>query len=135
MELSMKKVMHINTISDYNALVGHPTLHPLVSLIDFSKSNPRYQRDASVNALSFSFYLVFFKDSKHCAIRYGRNFYDYQQGTLLFISPGQVISIEEDAEDYQPSGLALLFHPDLLRGTHLGQHLKDYTFFSYEVHE
>jgi hypothetical protein len=46
-----------------------------------------------------------------------------------------VVSIEEDGEDYQPNGFALLFHPDMIRGTSLGHNMKDYTFFSYNVHE
>lgn len=75
------------------------------------------------------------EDRQHCSIRYGRNNYDYQKGTLVFIAPGQVVSIEEDGEDYQPEGYVLLFHPDLIRGTPLGQKIKDFTFFSYDIHE
>lgn len=131
----MKNVMNINTITEYNEIVSHTTLHPLVSVIDFSKSKTQQTRKAEVQALNFGFYCVFFKDSKHCDIRYGRNHYDYQEGSLIFIAPGQVVSIEEDPEDYRPSGHALLFHADLLRGTSLGQHIKDYTFFSYDVYE
>ena len=130
----MKKVTNINTVSEYNAAVGLTTLHPLVSVIDLSNSKKR-RRDMSIEALSFGFYAVFLKNDKHCDIRYGRNYYDYQEGTLVFISPGQVVSIREDDEDYQPSGHVLLFHPDLIRGTSLAHTMKDYTFFSYDVHE
>ncbi len=130
----MKKVKNINTVSEYNAAVDHTTLHPLVSVIDLSKSKRR-RRDVETGALSFGFYAVFLKNDKHCDIRYGRNTYDYQDGTLVFIAPGQVVSIEADEEDYQPSGHVLLFHPDLIRGTSLGQNMKDYSFFSYDVHE
>jgi hypothetical protein len=68
-----------------------------------------------VEAIRFGFYAVFLKDDQHCEIKYGRNYYDYQQGSLVFIAPGQVVSIMEDGEDYQPPGHALLFHPDLIR--------------------
>lgn len=130
----MKKVLNINTVGEYNALVDHETLHPLVSVVDFSKFKPK--KKPAVQSLSFGFYIVFLKeDNQHCEIRYGRHHYDYQEGTLVFIAPEQVVSIEEDEEDYQPRGYALLFHPDLLRGTSLGHHMKDYTFFSYNVHE
>lgn len=129
----MKKVVNINTIPEYNAIVGQQTFHPLVSVIDFSTAKPEKRSDAQ--ALNFGFYTVFYKRDKHCDIRYGRNYYDYQEGTLVFIAPGQVVSIEEDGTDYVPSATALLFHPDLLRGTSLGNHIKDYTFFSYDVHE
>src|ERR687889_771167 len=129
----MKKVLNVNTIAEYNKMVGYQTYHPLVSVIDFSKATPSERAD--VQALNFGFYTVFYKQDKHCDIRYGRNYYDYQEGTLVFIAPGQVVSIEEDGSDYKPSGTVLLFHPALIRGTSLGNHIKDYTFFSYDVHE
>ena len=134
----MKSVVNINTITEYNTLAQHQTLHPLVSVIDFSKiktTAKRAQKKADVQALSFGFYAIFLKEDKHCDIRYGRHTYDYGEGTLIFIAPGQVVSIEEDGEDYQPSGSVLLFHPDLIKGTSLGHHMKDYTFFSYSVNE
>jgi AraC family transcriptional regulator, transcriptional activator of pobA len=130
----MKKyVLNVNTIAEYNDMVGHQTFHPLVSVIDFSKAQPKER--SGVEALNFGFYTVFYKHDKHCDIRYGRNYYDYQEGTLVFIAPGQVVSIKEDGSDYKPSGTGLLFHPDLIRGTSLAQHIRDYTFFSYDVHE
>lgn len=130
----MKTVVNIDTISQYNALVNQQTRHPLVSVIDFSRVQPGQRADAQ--ALNLGFYIVFLKeDNQHCAIRYGRSSYDYQESTLIFIAPGQVVSIEEDGEDYQPNGHALLFHPDLLRGTSLSHTMNEYGFFSYTVHE
>lgn len=130
----MKTVYHVSTVSEYNAGANHPTLHPFVSVIDFSKSLARRRTDP-VQAVSFGFYSVFLKNDQSCQIRYGRRNYDYQAGTLVFIAPDQVVSLEEDPDEYQPSGYALLFHPDLIRGTSLGGHIKEYTFFSYEVRE
>lgn len=129
----MKTVATIPTIHEYNTLVDHQTLHPLVSVLDFSKSNPK--KNVVVQSVDFGFYSVFLKANKHCDIRYGRHTYDYQESTLIFIAPGQVVSIEEDGENYQPEGHALLFHPDLLRGTSLGHSMNEYSFFSYTVHE
>jgi AraC family transcriptional activator of pobA len=130
----MKRIFHIDTVSEYNSLLDYQILHPLVSVIDFKNTESR--SNASVDAVTFGFYAVFLKgDKQHCTIRYGRSKYDYQQGTLVFIAPGQVVSIEEDGKDYKPEGHVLLFHPDLLRGTPLAQKIKDYTFFSYHVHE
>jgi AraC-like DNA-binding protein len=80
-------------------------------------------------------YLIFLKDLKCEELRYGRNHYDYEDGTLLFIAPGQVFGFEEHGKTIQPSGWALVFHPDLIRGTSLGRHIKDYSFFSYDVNE
>ena len=130
----MKKILNIETVNEYDTLVGQETLHPLVSVINFANAKPK--RNTTISALNFGFYAMFLKEDKHhCTLRYGRNNYDYQKGTLVFIAPGQVVSIEEDGEDYQPEGYVLLFHPDLLRGTSLAQKIKDLTFFSYDVHE
>lgn len=114
----MKRILTIETIDQYNSGVDQKTFHPLVSIVDFSNAKPR-RRDMEEYALKFKFYCVFLKDDKNCVIRYGRNNYDYQKGTLVFIAPEQIISIEEDEEYYQPKGYALLFHPDLIRGTSL----------------
>ena len=63
------------------------------------------------------------------------NYYDYQEGTLVFIAPGQVVGIGNKPENCHPKGWGLLFHPDLIRGTSLGHNIKKYTFFSYEANE
>ncbi len=68
-------------------------------------------------------------------MRYGRNTYDYQDGTLVFLAPGQVIGIDKNIVNAPMKGFSLLFHPDLILGTPLGRSIKDYAFFSYEVHE
>lgn len=128
----MKEILKLNTIAQGNALVGKETLHPLVSVIDFSKYKPmEYLR------MNIGFYGIFLKDIKDADVLYGRHNYDYQEGTLLFISPHQVIGFgnRTEGEYFQPSGWALMFHPDLIHGTSLGKHIKEYGFFSYDVHE
>jgi AraC-like DNA-binding protein len=74
------------------------------------------------------------KEIKCGDLRYGCNYYDYEEGTLVFVGPGQVIGFESD-EYFQPQGKVLVFHPDFIRGTSLGKHIQDYNFFAYEVHE
>ena len=126
----MDELLKLDNICQYNALMGQETLHPLVSVVDFSNTKPmKHVR------MNLGFYAIFLKDVKCGDIKYGRNNYDYQEGTLVFIGPGQVIGIDSNGADFQPRGRALLFHPDLIRGTSLGQHIKNYTFFSYEVNE
>ena len=66
---------------------------------------------------------------------YGRNYYDYQKGTLVFVSPGQVVDVANKTEPYQPMGHGLVFHPDLLHGTTLGKSIKSNNFFSYQTNE
>ena len=128
----MGTVVKYDNIFQYNESRGVETLHPLVSVIDFSKAEPippgHYRH-------RFGFYAVFLKDVKCGDLRYGRNYYDYQEGTLVFIAPGQVVGIEDNGEVFQPKGWALLFHPDLIRGTSLGRSMDEYTFFSYEANE
>lgn len=129
----MKELLNMETTEDYNVRVGYKALHPLISLIDLSST--KYRPGARANALRFGFYAIFLKQGKDCTLKYGRNNYDYQEGTLVFIGPGQVVDISSDGPDYQPSGTVLLFHPDLLLGTSLAQKIKQYSFFSYEVFE
>ena len=101
----------------------------MVGVVDLSKAAPRQLR-----RMSYGFYTVFLKEIKCGDLRYGCSNYDYEEGTLVFLAPGQVIgSYGEDY--YQPKGLALVFHPDFIHGTSLGRHMNDYTFFSYAVNE
>lgn len=126
----MEHILKLEKISQYNALKGIETQNPLISVYDNSKTKalPNHCR------LHFGFYAIFLKEI-HCGeLKYGRNSYDYDEGTLVFFGPGQVVEINNE-EDYQPTGLALLFHPDLVKGTALGRQISQYSFFSYESHE
>jgi AraC-like DNA-binding protein len=105
-------------------------LHPLVSIIDFSKAKER-----TGSKMNFGLYCVFLKQVNCGDLKYGRNYYDYQEGTLVFISPGQVIDVENKTDFYQPIGHGLAFHPDLIRGTSLAKSIHDYNFFSYNTSE
>ena len=126
----MDKIIHIENIFQYNERVGVETLHPLVSVIDMSQA-----RRLSHQRQTYGFYTVFLKEVKCGDMIYGREYYDYQEGTIVCLAPGQVIGFEDNGEVFQPKGWALLFHPDLIRGTSLGRNMKNYTFFSYEVNE
>lgn len=125
-----KTLLNIETVTEYDDMLGVETLHPQVSVIDLSKARPmRHMRH------TFSFYVVFLKDEKNCDLLYGRQRYDYQKGSVVCLAPGQVIGIEDTGEEFQPQGYALCFHPDFIRGTNLGRGIKEYSFFSYEVNE
>lgn len=126
----MRTITKLDSVSQFNAERGQETLHPLVSVLDQSKSSP-------IHAARFlsELYIVFLKDVTCAALTYGRNRYDYQDETLIFIAPGQVLGFDDDSEMLQPKGWALAFHPDLIRGTSLGRQMNRYTFFSYAVNE
>ena len=126
----MDTMRRFETVNDYNVFNNYETLHPLVSVIDMSKASPR-----RASNMYFGFYTVFLKEVKCGDLRYGKKNYDYQEGTLVFIAPGQVITVDSSGEVYQPKGHALVFHPDLIHGTALGRHIQDYTFFGYQSNE
>jgi AraC-like DNA-binding protein len=131
----MEQVFRFDTVSEYNALNNQETLHPLVSVIDFSKANPRSWNGEKTVRINYGLYCIFLKEIKCGDLKYGCNYYDYQEGTLVFVSPGQVMEIETDGKLYQPKGHALVFHPDLIHGTNLGRHINDYSFFGYQSSE
>lgn len=123
-------LLNIETVTEYNDMLGIETLHPLVSVIDLSEAKPmRHLRH------TFSFYTVYLKDEKNCDLIYGRRHYDYQKGSVVCLAPGQVIGTKDTGETFQPKGWALCFDPELIRGTSLGRNIKDYSFFSYDVNE
>lgn len=126
----MENLRRFETVRDYNLFNNNETLHPLVSVVDLSKASPR-----QASSMYFGFYTVFLKEVKCGDLRYGRHTYDYQEGTLVFIAPGQMVSVDNSGEVYQPKGYALIFHPDFIHGTTLGRHIQDYTFFSYQSNE
>ena len=126
----MNKLVKLENVQDYNRIIGAETLHPLVSVTDMSqlKSIPHGRKE-------FGFYCVFFKELECGTILYGRSKYDYQEGTMLFIAPGQIAGVDDDAVTLNPKGWVLMFHPDLLYGTPLARRMKDYSFFSYSSDE
>lgn len=131
----MERIFKFDTVTEYNALNNRETLHPLVSVIDFSKANPRTWGEKGTVRINYGLYCIFLKDVNCGDLKYGRNYYDYQEGTLVFVAPGQVMEIENDGKVYQPKGYALVFHPDLIHGTSLSRSLNEYNFFSYNANE
>ena len=128
----MSEILQLKTIKEYNDYMGVKTRHPLVSVIEGS----RMPHPVPHTRKHVGMYVVFLKDLR-CTdeLEYGRRSYDFKENTLVFIAPGQVFGHEADGTTFTGSGWCLLFHPDLLHGTSLGQHIHDYTFFSYAVNE
>lgn len=125
----MSTIESINTIYDYNEYMGVKTIHPLVSVVDMSKCSPR-----QFKRINYGLYCIFLKNVNCGPLRYGINYYDYQDGTIVAVAPGQIFGV--DSEDFiTPKGWALVFHPDIIYGTDLGRCIKDYTFFSYDSNE
>jgi AraC-like DNA-binding protein len=131
----MEQVFKFVTVKEYNALNNQETLHPLVTVIDFSKSKPWTWPGGKTIKVNYGLYGIFLKEINCGDLKYGCNYYDYQEGSLVFISPGQMVEVEDFGQNFQPKGYALLFHPDLIHGTNLGRHIQDYTFFGYQSNE
>ena len=128
----MENIVKVDTVKDYNNHWGVETRHPLVNVLDASQ----VERPIPHARKNFGIYVIFLKDIQ-CAdhLKYGRREYDFQENTLVFVSPGQVLGNPADGSTYQAKGWCLYFSPELLRGTPLGRRMKDYTFFSYDVSE
>mgnify|MGYP000545389947 CR=1 FL=1 len=129
----MSAVKDLNCVNDYCEPLGLSALHPLVSVIDLSEG--KWRKLDNTDAVRYNFYAVFLKQGANCILKYGRKNYDYQDGTLVFVGPGQLVNVSQVDTSIPPAGYALLFHPDLLLGTNLGKSMSKYSFFSYELNE
>lgn len=128
--MSEPEIIKIDQIDKYNRFFGFETLHPLVAVVDMSEARYDHRR----YKFNYGLYALFLKDVKCGNIIYGRQPYDYQDGTIVCFAPGQVTEVELD-EKVQPKARGLLFHPDLIRGTALGRDIRNYSFFSYDTRE
>lgn len=126
----MDEIIKLDNVTAYNKMRGVETMHPLISVLDLSKAKPM-----PAQTFHFGLYAIYLKELKCGELKYGRNNYDFQEGTLVFVAPGQVMGIQPNVTTFEPKGWALLFHPDLIKGTALGKHIQDYSFFSYDVNE
>jgi len=113
--------------------LNQPLRHPLVAVVDFSKVNDEVENETRISA---NFYCLIFKNYTRNTIKYGRRLMDFQDGSLICMAPNQVIEVDNEVE-VRPDlmGWGVFFHPDFIRGTSLGEKMKDYSFFSYEVSE
>lgn len=126
----MEEIVKIENVVQYNKMRGVETLHPLITVFDLANA-----KSMPAQTFNFGLYAIYLKELNCGELRYGRNNYDYQEGTLVFVGPGQILGIQPNVKAFEPKGWALLFHPDLIKGTSLGRHIQDYSFFSYDVNE
>ena len=127
-----ERIFEIDSVDAYNKLNGCETLHPLVAVVNHD--NPM-SSGLNHSRLNYGLYALFLKQGDGCSIRYGREKYDYQEGTVVSFKPGQAVEVEWDESRPMPPSRGLLFHPDLLYGTQLAQRIHGYTFFDYVQRE
>jgi len=123
-------MIHYDTIKKYAEAFNNKALHPLIAYVDLNQSLPMLR-----SQFMLGFYAIVIKETRCGDIRYGNQYYDYDEGTMVFIGPNQIIKHEPEGEIHQPYGKALIFHSDLIKGTNLGKHIHEYTFFSYASYE
>ena len=123
------KYIDLQSISDLHRLVKFtPPKHPLISVIDHADFYKKRPRDDAF--YRFGFYTISCKKFEGL-LKYGKGHYDFNEGSLMFTAPGQVISAGPDVT--VDEGWALFIHPDLIHGTDLGKKINQYSFFNYEI--
>ena len=126
----MTKILKVNKTSDYSGYHGVTDRHPLITVIDFSEISPIHH---SLNR--YGVYGVFVQEDNDLDLTYGCGRYDYRDGSLICVAPGQIGGKEDNGERASIGGWALLFHPDLIHGTQLEKEIRHYSFFDYSVNE
>ena len=130
----MSNIIRIETISEVHEILGlEKPKHPLISIIPIDERVINF--DYGDATYVFGFYQVSLKAGICAEITYGRNTYDFQEGTMLFTKPEQAMSFKDSPGEPGESGWTLIFHPDLIRKSELGRHIDQYSFFDYESRE
>jgi AraC family transcriptional activator of pobA len=133
--MANKKVYRIKTISEFHRIRGLPKPeHPLISVVNYESITHSDAND-QFNWV-FDFYSISLKRNFNAKIKYGQQEYDFDEGILFLMAPGQVFGIEvTKASAPRHSGWMLLVHPDFLWNTPLAKTIKQYEYFDYAVHE
>lgn len=123
----------VNSVSELHRMLALPKpMHPLVSLIRLE--DVKNVTAEIWNHVVLNFYSLTVKECVGANVKYGQNYYDFNEGMMTFMSPGQVTTVESD-EAIAMKGWWLIFHPDFIRHYPLGRKIKEYGFFAYAVNE
>ncbi|MEL6667735.1 MAG: helix-turn-helix domain-containing protein [Bacteroidota bacterium] len=130
----MEEIINIETVSQVHKMAGRSEpLHPLISVIKFTEEAAR--KDFDRLKVRSGLYFISLKAGHHCPMVYGRNTYDFESGSMIFIAPNQVMTFESPKTNASYGTWALVFHPDLIRKSPLGENIDQYNYFSYEANE
>lgn len=125
----MSKIIHLDCPDRYCELYGLESMNPQVAVVELDRAE-----NAVSGTCNFGFYAMFLKHMKCGVMQYGMTTYDYAEGTIVSIGPGQVVRCETP-EGKRPRCTALLFDKSLIQGTPLGRKMARYSFFSYQSNE
>ena len=130
----MKEIYRIKSVAEVHNLFGFgKPKHPLITLI---RKWPENSFDFSDTKITSDLYLLSMKGKMDkSTFQYGKNSYDFEEGSLVFVGPNQVVSFDDPIVELDESGWTILFHPDLIRKSELGKTVKNYSFFNYDVNE
>ncbi|MEM7039981.1 MAG: AraC family transcriptional regulator, partial [Bacteroidota bacterium] len=127
-------MIEINTIAEIHAAIGLPApKHPLVSV--FRPEEIKLGNKHAGNSVRLNVYQIWCNDGLIGAHGYGRNTYDFTEGTFAFSKPGQILHVNRKEVSNDSKAWALFFHPDLIRKSKLGENIEQYSYFEYEIHE
>ncbi|OJJ22216.1 hypothetical protein BKI52_09260 [marine bacterium AO1-C] len=131
----MSTFNRIQTLSEMFKLLELPSpKHPLIAILDYAKTP--VTTTVPEQKTICDFYQISFKGDKGGSLGYGRNSYDYQEGSIIYVGPGQVVTYGVASSEVTiDKGWSLFFHPDLIRTFSLGDKIKEYGFFNYTINE
>ncbi|RYG35807.1 MAG: AraC family transcriptional regulator, partial [Chitinophagaceae bacterium] len=127
-----KQPVIFNSLSQLHKAMGQPApTHPLISIMNYGEAH--FDPKDFEQGIILNFFKISFKTAFSGKLRYGQGHYDFEEGGMSFIAPGQVLRMQDEEADY--SGMTLHIHPDFLRSYQLGKSIKQYGFFSYSAAE
>lgn len=129
----MTEFIHIKSISQLHQLMEiEKPVHPLISVVRHSKDMKISFGNVRLNS---DLYFISLKENIKGSFKYGRNSYDFEEGTLLFVAPGQVMSSNNEEIEPDLGGWSIFFHPNLIEKSTLSETILKYHFFNYDIHE
>lgn len=132
--MKTNNILTFDKISEFHKMSGLPKPeHPLVSLVDYSLVE--YQVEEKEISWIQNFYSIGLKRNIQGKFRYGQQHYDFDEGLMSFVAPGQVVHLTVEKPEVKPTGILLFIHPDFLWNTPLAKKIKQYQFFGYAVNE
>ncbi len=132
----MENIFKVENISLLNEVLGQePPKHPMISVVDFSKVDFNTLGHLRQQKVTTAFYSIILKQLKKGSIKYGRRHLDFQNGSLFFTAPNQVVNIESPELSECKYNWGIYFHPNLILGTMLYHKMAGYTFFNYGANE